>query len=246
MSFNGILEAIRGKRKAKYESTRTQLDEMTLALARGEEVDLDELEIALETIGMSDLDFKVLLENKKVRLDLLEQKKAIEPLAKQDQAAEAELERVQREFATVQAEWQAKIATAAQKRSDASQARINLNIVLQRLRETWVDEDGELDAFNEQASVLIEQIAVIDEELKMLRYQESSAKIDLEAEPGYTPIRDEVATRRAREHESKLERWQVAKQKLDAAENEKRAIVEQLAQVRNEQAKVSERALVEP
>lgn len=96
--IGGLLEKIRGKRKAKFASKAAEYDSFVVALSRGDEVDVDTLATLLDELDKSDTDLEADIKAKQRRFEIVAQLADIERVEKQLQKNEAELAKLNSEI----------------------------------------------------------------------------------------------------------------------------------------------------
>lgn len=126
--ITGLLEAIRGKRKAKFASKAAEYDSFVTALAKGDEVDVDELATLLDDLDKSDSDLEADIKAKQRRAQTAAEIERLRGVERELQKTEQELQRLQGEIDRFLAERKPKIEALAEQarfqRADADRVSI--------------------------------------------------------------------------------------------------------------------------
>jgi hypothetical protein len=98
--IGGLLDKIRGKRQERFTSTAEAYDSAVLALATGQEVDLDHLAGLLDELDKSDGDLEADIDNKQRRIEARAELDRISQLSKDLPPKRAKIAKLQEELAS--------------------------------------------------------------------------------------------------------------------------------------------------
>jgi hypothetical protein len=114
-SLAAVLNSVRGKRQAKFQSTTERYDKVLTTLAAGDEVDVDEIAELLDALDKSDSDLQRDVESKSRRLQAADNLKRLRKVQAGIPALEAKLKRLDDELTEIINAKKPAIAEAADK-----------------------------------------------------------------------------------------------------------------------------------